>query len=461
MTHINCSCDDSRRDFLKTAGKTGLALGFAGLSLQHDLFVAEALGETARENAYFDHVIQVFFRGGPSQTDTWDPKPGQDVNYFNTINLGIQDKYGVDIQISDVFPNLAGLVMNDPMVGLGLVRSMDHNSNSHGNGQRYMNTFWKGTLADIYPSTAAVMAHYFEGTGLGIPSVVINGNVSGEVNMARDSKVPTALQVSAGGGAGTNQVVQALQLPPGVDAARYGRRKTLLDKLNARFLSQRPDVIAQQFEKSTRDAVDIAMKGEAAAAFDLNGVTLVPGRSTATRERLTQASRLIEAGIPYVSCGIGGNDTHTNNMQRIRENWGEEVDQGVVEVVNRIKATGKRCLIMLGGEFGRRPDGKVPGGTDGRDHWGTGFSWAMISVNQPKFKTNAVGDTGPRGIFRARDNNLIDTMEPKDLGAFMYRAMGFQVGIKVEFDVPLNDREAPPVDRINKGQELMTQFGLV
>ena len=36
-----------------------------------------------------------------------------------------------------------------------------------------------------------------------------------------------------------------------------------------------------------------------------------------------------------------------------------------------------------------------------------------------------------------------------------------EANIKVEFDVPLNDREAPPVDRMNVGQNLMNQFGLV
>lgn len=461
MTDINCACDDDRRDFLKKVGKAGIALGFAGLSLSNDLFVQEAFGETARTNPYFDSVIQIFFRGGPSQTDTWDVKPGSPNNYFNTIDTGALDKYGNPMLVSDVFPNLVNLVQNDANVGLGLVRSMDHNSNSHGNGQLYMNTFWKGTLANIYPSTAAVMAHYFEGTGLGIPSVVINNNVSGEVNRARASKVPTALQVDAGGGAGGNPVLRSLQLPTGVDQARYGRRKTMLDKLNARFLSQRPDVIAAQYEKSARDAVDITMKGDAAAAFDLTGVPLVPGANNGVRQRLTQASRLIEAGIPYVSMAIGGNDSHGNNMATIRRNWGQEVDGGVVEVVNRIKASGKRTLIMLGGEFGRSPGGKVPGGTDGRDHWGRGFSWAMIGVNQPKFKTTAYGDTGPDGLFQGRNNDLIDLVEPKDLGAFMYRAMGFQVGAQVEYDIPLNDRAAPPVDRVNKGGDMMTTFGLV
>jgi hypothetical protein len=461
MTHINCGCDEQRRDFLKKVGKTGVALGVMGLSMQSDMFMQRAYGEVPREGQFYDHVLQVFFSGGPSQTDTWDPKPGENTNQFGTISLGTNDKYGNDIQISEVFPNLANLVQNDANVGLGLLRSMSHGSNSHGNGQQYMNNFWRGTLSDLYPSTAAVMSYYFEGSGLGIPSVVINGNNGNGANDARASRVPTALRVGAGSGQGGNPVVRSLSLPGGVDAARYDRRKSLLEKLNARFLASRPDVIAKQFEDSTRDAVDITMRGDAARAFDLTGVPLVPGQNNGVRQRLTQAARLIEAGIPYVSCGIGGNDSHSNNMATIRRNWGREVDEGVVEVINRIQASGKRCLVLMGGEFGRSPAGKVPRGVDGRDHWGDGFSWAMVSINQPKFQTGAWGDTGPRGLYRVRDNDLVDPVEPKDLGGLVYRAMGFQVGMKVEYDIPMNDREAPPVDRMNNSTALMTYFGLV
>lgn len=453
------SCDLERRDFLKKMGTTGIALGVMGLSMQSRLFMEEAYGATPT-NPFYDACLQIFFSGGPSQTDTWDPKPGSRNNVFNTINLGVKDPYGNDVRISEVFPTLANLAMNDPNVGLGCFRSMVHRNNSHGTAQMYMNSFWEGTLASMYPSTAAVMAHYYEGKGIGIPSVVINGGNGGDVNVARASRVPTALQVNAGSGQGTNPVVQALDLPNGVDAARYQRRRSLLQQLNDRYLKNRPDAIAQAYDKASKDAADITIKGDAAKAFDLTGVTRLPARDGGTATRLTQAMRLIEAGVPYVSCGIGGNDSHGNNMNIIRGNWGMSVDQGVGEMVNRLKATGKRVLIIMGGEFGRTPQ-SVANGRDGRDHWGDGFSWAALSVNQPKFKTGAWGDTGPDGMYRERDGNLIDPVHPRDLGAFVYRSLGFQVGIDVKYDIPMNDREAPPVDRMNTSSAMMRYFGLV
>ena len=96
---------------------------------------------------------------------------------------------------------------------------------------------------------------------------------------------------------------------------------------------------------------------------------------------------------------------------------------------------------------------------DGRDHWNDGFSWGFLSVNQPRFRTNAVGDTGPDGVFRPDDNTLIDPYDMKDFGAFLYRALGFPIGDPA-YDVPLIDKNAPPVDPSNKSSELLTAFGL-
>jgi len=85
----------------------------------------------------------------------------------------------------------------------------------------------------------------------------------------------------------------------------------------------------------------------------------------------------------------------------------------------------------------------------------------MLSINQPKFKMTAIGDTGPDGL-RQFNSGLVDPVEPKDLGGFLYRSMGLQIGgADGRFDLPLLARPAFPVDRINNSQLLMNTFGLV
>ena len=159
MTHIDCrSCNrDDRRSFLKKVA--GVSAGLFGLGMTNRFFLEEAYGITPSSNRLYDAVLQIFYSGGPSQTDTWDPKPNSAIsNVFNTINLGTRDIYGNDIHISEVFPKLASLVQNDPAIGLGIVRSMTHGNGSHSAGQTWMNCFWQSPVADIYPSTAAAMA---------------------------------------------------------------------------------------------------------------------------------------------------------------------------------------------------------------------------------------------------------------------------------------------------------------
>jgi len=458
MTDYRCD----RRDFLKKVAQAGLALGAFGLSVERQAFMREAYG-IQPEGALYDATLTVFMNGGPSQTDTFDPKPGSPNNVFGTINLGINDVYGQPVRISNVFPTLADKVQNDPAVGLGLVRSMTHGNGAHESAQRYMNSFWEGPLASVYPSTAAVMSYFFQGSGgLGLPSVMVAGANGDGANEARQSKVPTALRVSAGDG--QNPVVRALRLPDGVDAPRYQRRSTLRAKLDQLFLGRRQDQVAQAFAQATSDATAITLTGDAPQAFDLTGVPLVPARDTGTRQRLTQAARLIEFGVPYVSCAIGGNDTHSNNTAAINGNWGQSIDQGLMEVVDRVKQTGKRVLILVGGEFGRTPASVAPqpDGTvrDGRDHWPDGFSWGLVSVNQPLFTSTAIGNTGPDGMYRESQGTLVDPFHPRDLGAFLYKAMGFNVGDDTRFHIPLTDRDASPVDRVNKGVDLLQTFGL-
>ena len=465
MANVHCGCsktlDMTRRELLQWSGK-GLVLGTVGMSLSNMLSLRDAHGFTP-ENPHYDACLTVYFDGGPTHIDTWDPKPGSQNNVFPTINLGINDTRGEPIHLSEVFPTIAGLAQNNGSgVSLGLIRSMFHNSNNHGNGQMMMNNFWRGALGNFYPSTASAMAYYFQGQGIGIPSVVINGANGNGVNDSRGAPIPTALQVDTNNNQGNNPTVEALELPPGVDLTRYNRRKDLLDQLNARFLGERPDAIARDIERATEDAFSVTEQGDAARAFDLTGKPLLPARNNNDARRITLAQELLKAGIPYVSVGIGGNDTHNNNMQRVRDNWGTTFDQGIGQLAQNLQATGKRVLIMAYGDFGRTPN-TTANGRDGRDHWGHSFSVAMISVNQPNFTTNSIGFTGPDGMYRQRDGNLVDEMEPKDLGGFFYRSMGIPIGAPDgRADLPVGTgRDAPPVDRINKGIDLQRTFGLI
>ena len=448
----------TRRKLLDLAGR-GLALGAFGLSLGSLGFMREAYG-LQPENPLYKGFLCVSFEGGASHIDTLDPKPGSRNNVFNTITLG-NDVYNNPIRISEVFPTLANLSQNDPAIGVGIIRSMWHGSNNHNVGQLAMSSFWRGQLQNSYPSMAPVFAHYFQGQGIGIPSVVVTGGVLNGINDARGARVPTALAVAPGQGQGQNPVVQALSLPPGVDADRYRRRKALLDRFNIEFLNKRPDDVVKAWKKASDDAADITIKGEAARAFDLTGKPLLPAAGNGEAQRFTLAQELLKAGVPYVTCGIGGNDSHGNNMGTVRRNWGQTFDRAIGQMALNLKATGQPYLICTISDFGRSP-ATVANGRDGRDHWGGSFSVMLISINQPQFKKTAIGDTGPDGLFVAPgtangsegggavNGALVDPFEPAHLGYLVYKAMGIPLfAADGRADVPTAlGRDAPPVDRM-------------
>jgi hypothetical protein len=458
-------CNDgwcsTRRDMIKM-GLGGLTWGAFGLSLPSMLFRQKAFGLAPDPTIQrYDGFLQIFYQGGPSETDTWDPKPGSPNNIFNTIDTGAKDVYGDKILVAQHFPNMVNL-LSDSAFGLGIVRSMTHGNADHATAESYMNCYWGTPLATQYPSTAAVMAYYFQGQGIGIPSVMISGANGNEANDNKGANVPTALNVQVGSGQGQNPTVQELSLPPNTDLNRYARRSRLQAAVNQNMLNTRPDQVIQDYDAAWKEAYNITVQGQAAQAFNLTGKTILPGGSGANSndlQGLTLAQNLLSAGIPYVAAGIDGNDTHTGNRAGVTMNWGTITDPAVAQMAKNLKATGKRYLIMMFGEFGRTP-ASVANGRDGRDHNPDGFSAAFLSINQPAFKTTAVGQTGPDGVFTQKAGTLVDPYYPKDLGAMVYTAMGFLPGNSPTTDVPTAIRNAPPVDRDNNGAALLKAFGL-
>ncbi len=459
--------DLDRRDVLKL-GLAGLGSSVLGLSFLSGCAAdapqnpEDPTGETAAtpSNAYYDAVVQIFFGGGPSQTDTLDPKPGSTSALFPTaINLGVNDKYGQPIMLGSVLPKVAAAVQNGT-AGMGIIRSLVHTNGDHDAAVMATQSFWRSIgPASLYPSIASVLSYYFQGlTAINVPAVAIDGTC----NDNKGNPIPTALN---GRTSGMNAV---LTRPSSVTATRYDRRKRMLDALNA-SMANRPDPLVQSHAAATTDAYKITTTGTAATAFDLTGKTLLPANDSGFARRLTLAQELVKAGVPYVALALNGNDSHENNKATITDRWGNNFDTAVSQLCANLKASGKRVLILFGGEFGRTPRiSPDPAALmDGRDHWFDGFSWGFLSVNQPKFKSGAWGNTGPDGLYTQVSRNagglpgkLVDPCELADFGAMIYRALGFQVG-SAGYNVPLTTGMASPVDPTNNSSALMSYFGLV
>jgi hypothetical protein len=451
-----------RREMLRL-GLAGLGSGVLGLNFLSGCTVSDSAPETTQTaatpiNAYYDAVIQVFFGGGPSQTDTFDPKPGSTSALFpTTVDVGANDKYGQPILLGSVLPKIAAVVKGGT-AGLGLVRSLVHTNGDHDAAVLATQSFWR-TIgpAMLYPSIGSVMSYYFQGlTAINVPAVAIDGTC----NDNKGNPISSALN-------GRTSGMNALLTRP-VTATRYDRRKRMLDGLNA-GMSSRPDALVQSHVAAIQDAYKITTTGTAASAFDLTGKTLLPAADSSFSKRITLAQELVKSGVPYVALALNGNDSHETNKAIVTDRWGNNADTAIAQLATNLKASGKRVLVLMGGEFGRTPriSTDPTALNDGRDHWFDGFSWGFLSINQPKFKTGAWGATGPDGLYTQVSRNagglpgkLVDPCELADLGAFIYRSLGFQVG-SAGYNVPLTSGMAPPVDPANNGSALMSYFGLV
>jgi hypothetical protein len=215
---------------------------------------------------------------------------------------------------------------------------------------------------------------------------------------------------------------------------------------------------------------------------------LLPGGPAAlpnVQKQLTLAQQLVLNGMPYVTVAFFGgvaangdsvtNDSHYYNQKCIYDIWHDTTDYALTQLAKNLQASGKRVLILMGGEFGRGP-ADILSYPDGRGHYSLAFTWAILSINQPKFITTAVGDTGPDGLnnlygytyngyagYNFNAGALVDPIKPGTLGALMYKGMGFNVGTDTQTNIPAVLGTVPPVDYTYAtvdAPKLMGHFGL-
>ena len=122
---LGCADFQRGRPTRRAAIRAG-ALGLAGLALP-DLFRAEAAGAGAGLAGFgrAKACILVFMWGGPSQLDTWDPKPAAPEEVrgaFATTQTAVPG-----LRVCEHLPRLAGLAGR-----YAVLRSMTHDDLDHG-----------------------------------------------------------------------------------------------------------------------------------------------------------------------------------------------------------------------------------------------------------------------------------------------------------------------------------------
>ncbi len=384
----------SRRDALRSMG-TGLGL----LALPTLLHSAES--PLAPKSPHFParakHIIHIYLNGGPSQVDTWDPKPeltkrgGQRLpmrNLTTERETGVAlaspfqfAQYGASgLWCSEVFAKTA----QQHADRICVIRSMYANTPNHEQSMRLMNT---GDERLSRPSYGAWLTY-----GLGCE----NQNLPGFVTLCpglpvadssnwRSAFLPGIFQgtyLDTRKSAVTDLIANIQN--PQLGRAEQRRQLDLLARLNQRHQQERPEdanleARIQSFELAFRmqmeatDALDISR--ETKQIQDLYQADTVHGR------QLLIARRLVERGVRVVQCYHGDVqpwDSH-NNLAEEHRKLGNEADGPIAALLTDLAQRGllEETLVICGGEFGRTPAVEIPiggGAPTGRDHNHHGFS---------------------------------------------------------------------------------------
>lgn len=345
----------SRRGFLHTASAGALAAGTLNLRDVMSLQAAE-LRKQGKS------MILLWMGGGPSQFETFDPKP----NHANGGETKAISTSVSGIQIAQGWAKTAA-VMDD----LAIIRSMTNKEGSHPRATYQMHTGYIPSGSVKHPSLAASIAKEISDPEFDLPAVVSVGQTQGagflgvqyEPFMVQDpSRMPQ-------------------NVATGVPTNRYSRRLGLLDRLEDEFADRGGDVVVKNhrdlYGKTSKMVLSSDLK-----AFDISdeptSMKEMYGDSNFGRGCLL-ARRLVEAGTTFVevsSRGQGGNwDTHDNLYERV-DNLTAAIDPATAGLIIDLKDRGllENTLVVWMGEFGRTPRINPRGG---RDHYPRVFNAAM------------------------------------------------------------------------------------
>ncbi len=384
-------------------------------------------------------VIFLYMDGGPSQMDTFDPKPAlvkwngkpfpasMEPTQFNNNGATLASpwkfmRHGQSgLEVSSLFPRVACCADD-----LCVVRSMTSKFNEHTNANSFLHT---GAGNVGRPSMGAWVSYGLGDARNDLPSfVVINGGLIpvGGRELLGSGFLPSAHQSSVFRPQGEG-------MPNVRGTVEPGRQRKILDfsgELDAAFAARagRPDALegaihnaelAFAMQRSVPELM--AIDGESAEVRELYGLDAPYEQTRIFARECLLARRMVEREVRFIELlcpNTGGDrwDQHSD-LKRGHEANARAVDQPIAALLIDLKRRGllDQTLVVWGGEFGRTPFAQ---GTDGRDHNPHGFTMWL-----------AGGGIKGGMVFGATDEfgykTVQDAVEIHDLHATILHCLGF------------------------------------
>jgi hypothetical protein len=359
----------TRRNFLGVG-----AGGFAGLALRHRFDPLGAQEPALPRTAHA--MIVLWMDGGPSQIDTFDPRPGRKTGgLFRAVDTSAEG-----MKFSEVLPRTARHAHR-----MAVLRTVASNEQDHVRGGYLLHTGYPQSGMVVHPGLGSIVSCE-KGGAFGVPGyvsiksafsfslgrepgpgylgpehapfIVSDSRKPDETLKALDDSVKDRLRLLED----LNREFHAEHAGENLDKRRTFHRLTqrLKDSVFARALDLRDEK-----EETVRRYLG-ENDGESTDAYG--------GRVPNTQfgYGCLVARRLVEAGVRFVEVNLGGWDTHADNFRQT-SNLCRMLDPGMSALFEDLERRGllEETVVVWMGEFGRTPD--INAG-NGRDHWPNGFS---------------------------------------------------------------------------------------
>ncbi len=393
MNHRNQD-EVSRRQFIEGLAKA--CLGTVVMGSMAPLMAA------APNSAKAKKVIYLYMQGGMSHVDTFDPKPGREVQGpVQPVDTTI-----TGIQLSEHLSRLAKETSD-----VALIRSLSSREGAHDRASYQLHTSYPPLSSVTHPSLASWIIKSGGAINPDIPANVAIGNTTYSSGFFDNAYSPFRV--------GDPEKALLNVVPAkNVDEARIDRRLELLKEVNDGFVSKYNKWDAVKDYTTFYDRAVAMMKSKDLIAFELSK------EDPKVREKyglnsfgqgVLLARRLVERGVKFVEVTLGGWDTHSDNFGKVKD-LATRLDMAVSSLIKDLRERGllQETLIVVTSEFGRTP---TINQTGGRDHFPNVFSAMLAGGGIVGGQVYGESDADAKGV-----KNDQTTMQ--DLNATIAYALG-------------------------------------
>lgn len=326
-----------RRRFCSAA--LGGLFAFAWRHRCDSLFAVEAARVRKR-------CVVLWMGGGPSQMETFDPKPG-------TATGGPTEAIATAVPGLQIAANLPQIARR--MDRLSILRNLTSPEGDHARGDYYLHTGYPQVQAFPRPTLGSIVSH--QNPAADFPLFVsIGARGLGPAYLGPDH-APFAVEDPS----------EAVQLITGLRRQRHALRRLLefnhaFDRHHADAALRRRGASLARIERMLTTPFVSALDIDKAPESDRQRY----GDSEFGR-RCLLARRLLEAGVQFVEVAHGGWDTHEDNFNSVARLC-EEIDRPWAALLDDLEASGlwDETVLVWMGEFGRTPQINA---NNGRDHF--------------------------------------------------------------------------------------------